>query len=655
MSDSKENAGQTEAIRFHEGPALILAGPGSGKTFVTVERIRRLITHHKADPAKILVITFTKAAALEMQERFHKLMEPIRPPVRFGTFHAVFYHILKQSAQYRAYTIITEGEKRKLLRKISSIHKQLSCIREEDLSKLILQISRKKNCETALDSSAKQEERMLPAELKPEDFELICREYQAYLHEFQKFDFDDITILCERLLLEEEEIRHFWQEQFSYILVDEFQDISPMQYRLIRLLALPQNNLFVVGDDDQSIYGFRGASPQSMQEFLKDYPECRQICLQVNYRCHSDIIHAAVQMIAQNEERLPKEITAAHAEGKGIRYRIFPSRAEEEEFLRAELLELQKQGVLEKAALLCRTHFECTMQLRFLEQAKIPFILSEPPRSLFDHFVVQDLMTYLRLGNGNRERKNFLRIMNRPVRYLRRDSLPEETVSLSDWLSYYRNMPMLKEEIRQLFHGLERIKSMQPYLAIRYIRNVIGYDKYLRDKYIGQDLQEYLQAAEEFQEMMRPFHSFRELEAYQNSYENSVQAQRDLFHVGGKPHEAAPCGIHVMTMHASKGLEFDTVILPACEEGHIPSKKSKGEQALEEERRMLYVAMTRAKKSLLITAVKSKNGKETPSRFLDHLTCSDESSSSSSSSNSSESRYSSNASATASYSSSSSI
>lgn len=623
MSDSRENIGQTEAIRFHEGPALILAGPGSGKTFVTVERIRRLITHHKTDPAKILVITFTKAAAFEMQERFQKLMEPIRPPVWFGTFHAVFYHILKQSAQYRAYTIITEGEKRKLLRKISSIHKQLSCIREEDLSKLILQISRKKNCEAALSFFDDQEELTLPSELKPEDFELICREYQAYLREFQKFDFDDITMLCERLLLEEEEVRGFWQEQFSYILVDEFQDISPMQYRLIRLLALPQNNLFVVGDDDQSIYGFRGASPQSMQEFLKDYPACRQICLQINYRCHADIIHAAMQMIAQNEERLPKEIEAHHAEGKGVRYKVFPSRAEEEEFLRTELWELQSCGGLEKAALLCRTHFECTMQLRFLEQAKIPFILSETPHSLFDHFVVQDLMTYLRLGNGNRERKNFLRIMNRPVRYLRRDSLPEETVAMTAWLDHYRNMPALKEEIRRLFQGLERIKSMQPYLAVRYIRNVSGYDRYLRDKYIGPDLQEYLQVAEEFQEMVRPFHSFRELEEYQSSYEKSVRAQRDCFRAGGKTQEAAPCGIHVMTMHASKGLEFDTVLLPACEEGHIPSKKSKGEKALEEERRMLYVAMTRAKKSLLITAVKSKNGKETPSRFLDQLKSAD--------------------------------
>ena len=338
---------QEEAIKHADGPAMVLAGPGSGKTFVTVHRIRRLITSQGVDPAHILVITFTKAAALEMQERFFRLMEKEDIPVRFGTFHAVFYHILRQSAQYRGYTIITEKEKRKLIRDIIHDHRRFAYLQEEDIEEILTAVSRYK-IKTA------EEKRGLPGtekneadrdkvpeiqKMKREDFLFLFEEYQSWLAEFFKFDFDDLMTVCLRLLQEDVSLLAVWQAQFRYILVDEFQDISPIQYEIIRLLAAPENNLFVVGDDDQSIYGFRGASPDSVKRFLADHAQARQILLDVNFRCHGDIVGAAAKVISENESRIPKEISSRHEEGEGLRI----CRTDSDEALRKRSLKCWKK------------------------------------------------------------------------------------------------------------------------------------------------------------------------------------------------------------------------------------------------------------------------------------------------------------------------
>lgn len=609
------------AIRFTQGPALVLAGPGSGKTFVTVERIRHLLTHHKVEPEHILVITFTRAAALEMQERFFKLMESTKPAVWFGTFHAIFYYILRQSSQYRDYTILTETEKRKLLRKILSMHRRFVSVREEDHENLLKEISRYKNRQGRFGEEAEEEQKnlsALPADIKQEDFVFLCTEYQKYLREFHKMDFDDMGILCEELLTKEEKTRRLWQGQYQYILVDEFQDIGPLQYRLIRLLSAPQNNLFVVGDDDQSIYGFRGASPLSMQQFQRDYPSCECILLNVNYRCHESVVQAAQNMISENKERFSKQVTANHKTGDGIACRIFKTREDEQVFWKEEFQRQQREQKLERTAILCRTNLDCTLQSRFLDENNIPYTMKEPPKSRFDHFVVQDILTYLTLGDGNRERRNFLRIMNRPVRYIRRESLQNETVQREEWLAYYKGTAEMEREIGNLFRSLDMLKRMKPCLAVRYIRNVIGYDRYLKEKYSGETVMEYLRIAEEFQEFARSFKNVREILAYCAREEEEVREQKKEFYQH-KGEQKEKRGVQIMTIHASKGLEFDCVCIPSCEEGNIPSKKSKEEKELEEERRMFYVAMTRAKYKLMITAVKSENGREQPSRFLEKL------------------------------------
>lgn len=644
VPDTISNPNQERAIMHTVGAAQVFAGPGSGKTYVTVQRIRRLITEQGVDPSHILVITFTKAAALEMQERFFHLMEPERPPVKFGTFHAVFYHILKQSAQYRDYSIITESEKKKLIRQIIHMHKRFVCLQEEDMEELIRLLNLYKTTDVVKQMSVQK--------INAEDICFLVKEYGEYLQEFKQMDFDDIIRHCHKLLIESPDLLARMQRQFEFILIDEFQDISPGQYEIMKLLAAPENNLFIVGDDDQSIYGFRGASPGSMQDFMKDYPDADKIFLDINYRCNKQIVDASLKVIEENNDRVSKQIHAFHENGSGFHLQIFESEAEEEACLVGELKRKQKGNQLENCAMICRTNYECALWAQNLHKNGIPFVIKEAPHNKFQHFVIQDIMAYLTLAQGNLQRKYFLRIMNRPVRFIKRDSISEEYVSEETLFQYYSGVPVMQERIRKLFNDLKSLKSKRLYLQIHYIRKVIGYDRYLYEKYGAEKGEELICKAAEFQQFAERFQTLPEMGDYISQYSEMLDGHQKAYLNKDNPAAEKEQGISLITMHSSKGLEFDTVYIPDCQEGKIPSAKSQTEEEIEEERRMFYVAMTRARQELWITAYKGKTGKDVPSRFLK---CLDQPSSPINSSNSAESRYSSKASATASYSSSSSI
>ena len=632
---------QEEAIRHADGPAMVLAGPGSGKTFVTVHRIRRLITSQGVDPAHILVITFTKAAAMEMQERFFRLMGKENVPVQFGTFHAVFYHILKQSAQYRKYTIITETERRRLVRDIIHNHKRFVYLQEEDIEEIIAAVSRYKiktaeaqNVLTGTDGRTDDEkesgatdvqtrrtmERGIPGiknsaagmpgiqKMKQEDFLFLYDEYQSWLDEFYKFDFDDLMTSCLRILRENAGILSQWQSRFRHILVDEFQDISPVQYEIVRLLAAPENNLFVVGDDDQSIYGFRGASPDSMKRFLADFVQAKQILLDVNFRCHRDIVQAAAKVVAENESRIPKDIVSAHGEGEGLRL----CRVESEDGLRKAVVEMLEEehraGTLAQCAMICRTNLECGFWAQALHEAGIPYAMRERPKNRFSHFVIQDICAYLALGQGDHARRHFLRVMNRPVRYMKRDSLPETKVEREALIRYYAGTPLIQARVKKFYRDVDNLAGKRVHLQIHYIRKVIGYESFLREKYGSEKAEELIRIGEEFETFSRKFSSVRDMKTYMEHYAEVI-----------KEPERNGEGLQLMTMHASKGLEFPTVYVPECNEGKIPSDKSKTPAEIEEERRMFYVAMTRAKNKLCLVYHDEKTGKDAPSRFLKPL------------------------------------
>ncbi|MCM1267857.1 MAG: ATP-dependent helicase [Bacteroidales bacterium] len=591
---------QEKAIRHTSGPAAVLAGPGSGKTFVTAHRIHRLITSQGIAPDRILVITFTKAAALEMQARFFRLTGDERPPVHFGTFHAVFYYILRQSAAYRGYTIITETERRKLIRDIIHAHTRFVDLKEEDIEEVLAEIGKRKN-------GGKQETSAIQ-KLKEEDLRFLAAEYQSYLREFSKFDFDDLVNACLLLLQSDEAFLNRWREQFSYILIDEFQDISPGQYEIMKLIAAPKNNLFIVGDDDQAIYGFRGAAPDSMQQFFRDYAEAERILLDVNFRCHENIVAAAGKVVAVNENRMEKEIRANHGEGCGVCLLHQETEADVGKALVRELLAEQAAGTLSDCAVICRTNFDCGMWAQTLYEAKIPYTLREKPRDRFAHFVIQDIRAYLALAAGDDRRRYFLRIMNRPLRYMKRDSLPEEQVRRDKLIAWYQNTPYIQTNVRRLCRDLENLSGKRLHLQIHYIRSVIGYDAYLREKYGSEKAEAFQKVGEEFEAFSRQFATLQDMNDYISQY-------REVIKEDTKERE----GVQILTMHASKGLEFPTVYIPDCNEGKIPLDKSRTKEEVEEERRMFYVAMTRAKRKLCLLYHNGKTGKDAPSRFLKPL------------------------------------
>ena len=313
---------QSRAVAHGAGPCICLAGPGSGKTTVITERTKYLIEKQGISPSEILVITFTKAASIEMRERFHNAMKGRYAPVTFGTFHAVFFTILKAAYHYTAENILREEEKYTILRDILEpmdleiedekefllgVTEEISLIKNERIS---LEHYYSSNC--------------------PEDvFRSIFREYQQALIRKRKLDFDDMLVCTYELLKARPDICRGWQKRFRYILIDEFQDINAIQYETVKLLAQPGNNLFIVGDDDQSIYRFRGAKPEIMLNFQKDFPKAVMIQLAENYRSTECIIKGAGRVIAHNTNRFQKSTHGIRGNGEKITISFFQNQAME--------------------------------------------------------------------------------------------------------------------------------------------------------------------------------------------------------------------------------------------------------------------------------------------------------------------------------------
>ena len=323
----KENSAQNRAISHDKGPMMLLAGPGSGKTTTITKRVVNLIQEKKVTPSSILVVTFTKAAAREMKERFLRLCKEknVNAPyeqVTFGTFHGVYYSILKYAYHYSADNILPEHKKYDFIREIITDH-ELEIDDEADFMRQIIQ-------EISLVKG-----QMIPLAYYhsgccgDEVFKEIYRAYEEKLHENRWIDFDDILVYTYELLKEREDIRKAWQQKFPYILIDEFQDINKIQYEIVKMLAGETKNLFIVGDDDQSIYKFRGARPELMLNFSKDFENTRQVILNRNYRCGEEIVQVAEDIISYNTKRFEKKMQAREDAASMVEVRTFKDHYEE--------------------------------------------------------------------------------------------------------------------------------------------------------------------------------------------------------------------------------------------------------------------------------------------------------------------------------------
>lgn len=609
------NKAQQQAISTIEGPVLCIAGPGSGKTTAMVHRIQYMIEEKKILPNHILVITFTRASAKEMKERFETLNGNGVKGCTFGTFHSVFFSILKTAYGYNGQNIISEGDKYTLIRDILRKQNVEYEDEEETVSLLMAEIGMMKGDIIPL-------EHFYSAVVGEEVFRDIYREYQQTLINHHKLDFDDMMVYCYELLKERPDILKLLQKRFRYILVDEFQDINKIQYEITKMLAAPENNLFIVGDDDQSIYGFRGSKPEIMLRFQEDYPSAKKILLDINYRCSRNITEGALRVIEHNTIRFEKEIKSFRDYEEPIRVHHVETIQDEHNHILRQIKKYADKGIsYQNMAIIMRTNVQAGNIVRSLMAYNIPFHVRDVVPCIYDHFSVKNILDYIRAAMGIRERALFLRIINKPNRYISREYLSEDVFDFERIKKRLHDKEWAVENLEQLEYDLKVLSSLKPYGAIHFIRKAMGYDRYLQDycEYKHLNVEEIYGILDELQEMAKEYKNhmqwFEGMEEYRQKFAKSIKNNLQ------KKAE----GITVTTMHSAKGLEFDVVFIVEANETLTPYKKAVKPNEIEEERRMFYVAMTRARYHLHIYEVKNFYNKELePSRFLKEMCSKDE-------------------------------
>lgn len=573
-SISRPDPGQGRAIHHGAGPMLVLAGPGSGKTHVITHRIRYLISECRIPPNEILVITFTKAAALEMQARANRLISQ-SSYVQFGTFHSVFYQILKRTQTHRKFTLVSDRERTKFIKEVLESVAWKEENPEMQADRYIKAISQWKNRLPGKENMDKGD--CLQAEARA--LEKVLRIYDEWLKETQKLDFDDMLRLCYFCLRDNPEEREKWQKRFSYILIDEFQDINPLQYETIKLLS-GNRNLFAVGDDDQAIYGFRGADPFMMKRFEQEFG-AEVVRLNVNYRCSGKITEAAGRFIGNNKNRFSKEITPFQEAGEEICIEELSDRQDELSFLEESIERYRKEHPGKTQAVLARTNGILESYRQLSGQEKNP--------------LWEDVAAYLAFINCGRKREDFLKIMNKPVRYIGRNVLIEPVVEFKRLINRLADKPWIQKRVEELEKQINFAAKLDLRGQLHYIWKALGYGQYTKER-----CSEYPVKIKEnavwFTKLLTMAEGCGEFWELQDVMEREKEKQEK--EQTGK--------VHMLTYHGAKGLEFDRVYLPDLNYGRVPHGRMLTKEELEEERRMFYVAMTRAKESLILLHIKSQ-------------------------------------------------
>ena len=596
---------QTQAIMHKDGPMMVLAGPGSGKTTVITHRVQYLTKEYGIDPGDILVITFTRAAAEEMRERYEALTGG-GSRVTFGTFHSIFFRILKLAYRYTADNIVREEQQMQFVRELAqagglepedenefaaSILSEISSVKGE---RIALEHYYSKNCPDAV-------------------FRQLYAGYEEKMRRARLIDFDDMMVLCLELFTERKDILSAWQRRYRYILIDEFQDINRLQYEIVRMLALPENNLFIVGDDDQSIYRFRGAKPEIMLGFERDYPDAGRVLLNVNYRSTEEIVEPALRLIQENEKRFSKAIRTTGRHGKAVITKLWQDPGEENLAIAREIQIYLQSGVKPgDIAVLYRTNAGPRFLMEKLMEYNLPFRTRDTVPNLYEHWISRNILTYIRIAMGSRAREDILQVINRPKRYISRDAMLDETVSFEKMKAFYAEKDWIAERIESLEGDLRAIARMSPLAAVNYIRQGMGYDEYLIEYAAFRRMrpEELLETADELKESAAGFKTFDEWFAHIEAYKEELLRQ-------AAQRRTETDAITLATMHSAKGLEFPIVYILDANEGITPHSRAMLDEDMEEERRLFYVAMTRAKTRLHVYAVRERYHKKAEvSRFV---------------------------------------
>ena len=594
------NKSQIQAISHMDGPAMVLAGPGSGKTTVITHRIKNLIEKAEVRPENILVVTFTKAAAISMQKRFSTLMNGGKGQlVTLGTFHSFFYKILRKSRRYEATEILSERQKTDYIREIIGRYG----ISSNDISELSQNII---NDIGNIKGNMLNAQEYEPSCCKKEDFIKVYNAYNLELKKDGKMDFDDILRECYLLLCENHTILEQWRELYKYILIDEFQDIYRIQMNIIELLASPLNNIFVVGDDDQSIYGFRGARPEIMIEFKDYYPEAELIVLNVNYRSTQSIINVAGRVIENNKTRLDKCAHANNNKDFQPDIRKFRNQVEELKFVVSKIKEYENQGIsLSEMAILVRNNSQIQEISSFLKNRKIEAESGKHRSNIYNGMVAKDILSYVRGAlkfDGTYFNEDLIYVLNKPQRYISRQVVLSVNMNISAVRRIYS-----KNNIDSFLFHIEMIRKLPPQAALSYIRKGAGYEEYLRLYAIENNIP-MSGLLKQLEQLVQECSKFNTLEQWINSIDSAQNSEGQNFGKKSSGEGGTNNRINIMTMHGSKGLEFKAVFIVDANQGIIPTSKALRERDFEEERRLFYVAITRAIDYLNIYAVEERLG-----------------------------------------------
>ena len=587
MELTNYSSNQKKAIEHGAGPLMVLAGPGSGKTFVITHRIKYLIEGPGINPAHILVVTFSRAAAKEMKDRFEKLCK--KSPVTFGTFHSVFFNLLKTAYGFGSEQIASDELRYTLIKELI----KRNSIENEDINTLAGNLLN----EIAL---VKQDnisiKNYYSNSISSDTFKKIYSDYESELEARGKLDFEDMLSLTYELLSERSDILKAVQNRYRYILVDEFQDINFLQYNIIKLMAGEKQNITVVGDDDQSIYRFRGARPEIMLGFERDFRNVKKVFLDINFRSSTQIVNASAKLISFNSKRFPKSFKAKNGDGAPVSLIEFKNPFLEVNSIIKDIKDYIKSGQdINNIAVLYRTNLSPRLLIERLMRNNIPFTIRDAIPNLFDHWVAKDIISYIKLAINMGDKSDLLRISNKPNRYISRDSLSSSRANIETLFDYYDDKSYMIKRIVELREHLRTIKNLKPATALRYIRNVVGYDEYIEEycDMNGVESDDCYSILGDLENSAAEYNTFNDWFVHMDEYKDELIKAKRKSNENDK-------GVRLMTFHSSKGLEFDIVYIIDVNEGSVPYKKAKGVDEIEEERRMFYVAMTRARKKLFI-------------------------------------------------------
>lgn len=603
---------QKDAVEALHGPICVISCPGSGKTTVTVIRLANLMVKGGVSPQQILALTFSKASAKDMNDRFKSLFPSLANHVKFATIHSFAFHIIRHFEQIsgtRYEFIDTPNQmthsKRQLLASIY-LEKSERYLSDDEYETITGQISLLKNLMIE-PHQTKEIKKYVENEV-----ELFIQVYKAYEQKKEAnffLDYDDLLTTAYQILIHQDELRTFYQQRYTHIQIDEAQDTSKIQYELIKLVATPRNNLFLVGDDDQSIYAFRGAYPKQLLDFKQTFKDAQIIYLTENFRSSQNIVEMSSTFISHIHDRYPKEIKTPNPPSSVPVLHHFQTEKEQFTYLIEQLKAIDD---LNEVAILYRQNVSAISLIEMLERHQLPFKLQEGKLTFFTHPIVKDVVAFFHLTLNPRDAEAFKRIAK--ILYLSA-SVIQQTLAQSEspYLDYLTRQVAFKtafqrDKIRQFKLNLPKLKDLPPKRGIHFILDTLDYESYLTKRGFIKDEKERV-----YTQGLAVIETLKSIASETGDIHEFLNRLSHLYQLSHQSSQQMMPAINLLTFHASKGLEFNTVFLVDCMDGITPSSSALNqhllheEEEFEEERRLFYVAMTRARHQLQILSVANKH------------------------------------------------